>query len=132
VFYRWQKEFFEKGAAAFQGTSRRTIKPEAKPPVISDYGPQFIAWDFRKFIGIAAMTHVRTSHEGRFKLTWITYNTVCVCTAPSARGRRKICSLAEGPKSRRRAIATSSKRADSGTSGVRQGRCLHIGRTRLQ
>ena len=35
--------------------------PEAKPRVISDNGPQFIARDFKEFLRIAQMTHVRTS-----------------------------------------------------------------------
>ena len=35
--------------------------PEARPRVISDNGPQFIARDFKEFIRIAGMTHVRTS-----------------------------------------------------------------------
>ena len=35
--------------------------PEAKPRIISDNGPQFIARDFKEFIRISAMTHVRTS-----------------------------------------------------------------------
>ncbi len=35
--------------------------PEAKPRIISDNGPQFIARDFRKFIRISGMAHVRTS-----------------------------------------------------------------------
>ena len=35
--------------------------PEAKPRIISDNGPQFIARDFRDFIRICGMTHVRTS-----------------------------------------------------------------------
>lgn len=35
--------------------------PEAKPRIISDNGPQFIARDFRDFIRICDMTHVRTS-----------------------------------------------------------------------
>jgi transposase InsO family protein len=35
--------------------------PEAKPRIISDNGPQFIARDFKEFIRIAGMTHVRTS-----------------------------------------------------------------------
>ncbi len=35
--------------------------PEAKPRVISDNGPQFIARDFKEFIRILGMTHVRTS-----------------------------------------------------------------------
>jgi len=35
--------------------------PEAKPRIISDNGPQFIARDFKDFIRIAGMTHVRTA-----------------------------------------------------------------------
>ena len=35
--------------------------PEAKPRIISDNGPQFIARDFQEFIRISGMTHVRTS-----------------------------------------------------------------------
>jgi len=35
--------------------------PEAKPRIISDNGPQFIAKNFKEFIRISGMTHVRTS-----------------------------------------------------------------------
>jgi transposase InsO family protein len=35
--------------------------PEAKTRIISDNGPQFIARDFKEFIRISGMTHVRTS-----------------------------------------------------------------------
>ncbi len=35
--------------------------PRAKPRIISDNGPQFIAKDFKEFIRISGMTHVRTS-----------------------------------------------------------------------
>jgi transposase InsO family protein len=35
--------------------------PEAKPRIISDNGPQFLAKDFKEFIRISGMTHVRTS-----------------------------------------------------------------------
>ena len=35
--------------------------PGVKPRVISDNGPQFIAKDFKEFIRICGMTHVRTS-----------------------------------------------------------------------
>jgi transposase InsO family protein len=35
--------------------------PNAKPRIISDNGPQFIAKDFKEFIRISGMTHVRTS-----------------------------------------------------------------------
>jgi transposase InsO family protein len=35
--------------------------PEATPRIITDNGPQFIAKDFKEFIRISGMTHVRTS-----------------------------------------------------------------------
>ena len=35
--------------------------PEATPRIISDNGPQFIAKDFKEFIRLCGMTHVRTS-----------------------------------------------------------------------
>lgn len=35
--------------------------PEAKPRIITDNGPQFIAKDFKEFIRISGMTHVKTS-----------------------------------------------------------------------
>jgi putative transposase len=35
--------------------------PDAKPRIISDNGPQFIARDFKEFIRISGMTHVRSS-----------------------------------------------------------------------
>ena len=39
----------------------REIFPAARPRIISDNGPQFIARDFKEFIRISGMTHVRTS-----------------------------------------------------------------------
>jgi transposase InsO family protein len=35
--------------------------PEARPRIISDNGPQFIAGEFKTFIRVCGMTHVRTS-----------------------------------------------------------------------
>jgi putative transposase len=35
--------------------------PKATPRIISDNGPQFVAKDFKEFIRICGMTHVRTS-----------------------------------------------------------------------
>lgn len=37
--------------------------PDARPRIISDNGPQFIAKDFKEFIRITGMTHVRTSRN---------------------------------------------------------------------
>ena len=39
----------------------REIFPDARPRVITDNGPQFIARDFHEFIRLAGMTHVKTS-----------------------------------------------------------------------
>ena len=39
----------------------REKHPQAHPRVISDNGPQFMARDFKEFIRISGMTHVRTS-----------------------------------------------------------------------
>ena len=39
----------------------REAYPGAKPRIISDNGPQFIAKDFKEFIRLAGMSHVRTS-----------------------------------------------------------------------
>lgn len=39
----------------------REKTPDARPRIISDNGPQFIARDFKSFIRLAGMTHVRTS-----------------------------------------------------------------------
>lgn len=39
----------------------RETYPDARPRIISDNGPQFIAKDFKEFIRIAGMTHVKTS-----------------------------------------------------------------------
>lgn len=39
----------------------KELFPEAKPRIISDNGPQFVARAFKEFIRISGMTHVRTS-----------------------------------------------------------------------
>ena len=39
----------------------REAYPDARPRIISDNGPQFIAKDFKEFIRICGMTHVKTS-----------------------------------------------------------------------
>jgi transposase InsO family protein len=39
----------------------RELFPDAHPRLISDNGPQFIARDFKEFIRLSGMTHVRTS-----------------------------------------------------------------------
>jgi hypothetical protein len=37
--------------------------PDAKPRIISDNGPQFIARDFKEFVRVTGLTHVRTSRN---------------------------------------------------------------------
>ena len=39
----------------------RELYPNARPRLIFDNGPQFVAKDFKEFIRLAGMTHVRTS-----------------------------------------------------------------------
>jgi transposase InsO family protein len=39
----------------------REKHPDARPRIISDNGPQFVARDFKAFIRLCGMTHVRTS-----------------------------------------------------------------------
>lgn len=39
----------------------REKHPDARPRIISDNGPQFVARDFKTFIRLASMTHVRTA-----------------------------------------------------------------------
>jgi putative transposase len=39
----------------------REMFPDVQPRIISDNGPQFISKDFKEFIRISGMTHVRTS-----------------------------------------------------------------------
>jgi putative transposase len=39
----------------------RELYPHARPRIITDNGPQFVAKDFKEFIRIAGMTHVKTS-----------------------------------------------------------------------
>ena len=57
--------------------------PEAKPRIISDNGPQFIARDFKEFIRISGMTHVRTSpfypqSNGKLERWHKTLKTECI------------------------------------------------------
>jgi transposase InsO family protein len=71
--------------------------PEARPRIISDNGPQFIARDFKEFIRISRMKNLRTSpfypqsngkierwHGRRLIQTDVDITTPCVCTALSA------------------------------------------------
>lgn len=57
--------------------------PGAMPRIISDNGPQFIAKDFKEFIRLAGMTHVRTSpfypqSNGKLERYHKTIKTECI------------------------------------------------------
>ena len=57
--------------------------PGERPRIISDNGPQFIAKDFKEFIRICGMTHVRTSFyypqsNGKMERWYKTLKTGCI------------------------------------------------------
>ncbi|MEO5372551.1 MAG: IS3 family transposase [Magnetococcus sp. DMHC-1] len=57
--------------------------PEARPRIISDNGPQFIAKEFKAFIKLCGMTHVRTSpfypqSNGKLERFHQSYKRECV------------------------------------------------------
>jgi putative transposase len=57
--------------------------PEARPRIISDNGPQFIAKDFKEFIRLSGMTHVRTSpfypqSNGKLERFHKTFKSECI------------------------------------------------------
>jgi len=59
--------------------------PDAKPRIISDNGPQFIAKDFKEFIRISGMTHVKTSpyypqSNGKLERYHRTTKSTCIRT----------------------------------------------------
>jgi len=61
----------------------REIFPDARPRIISDNGPQFIARDFKQFIRICGMTHVKTSpyypqSNGKLERYHKTIKTECI------------------------------------------------------
>jgi len=74
--------------------------PEAKPRIISDNGPQFIAKDFKEFIRLSGMTHVRTSpyypqSNGKLERWHKSLKVECVrpaCPADADEARRLIAS----------------------------------------
>lgn len=60
---------------------------DAKPRIISDNGPQFIARDFKEFIRLMGMTHVRTSPyypQSNGKLERWHGTMKCECIRPAA------------------------------------------------
>ena len=57
--------------------------PDASPRIISDNGPQFIAKDFKEFIRVSGMTHVKTSpyypqSNGKLERYHKTIKTTCI------------------------------------------------------
>ena len=65
--------------------------PEARPRIIADNGPQFIAEDFKEFIRVSGMTHVRTSpyYPNRTEKSNVGTNR----SKESASGRERHCRL---------------------------------------
>jgi putative transposase len=58
----WEiREKMEEGDVETILQRAREAYPDARPRIISDNGPQFIAKDFKEFIRLAGMTHVKTS-----------------------------------------------------------------------
>jgi putative transposase len=61
----------------------RELYPDAKPRIISDNGPQLVSKDFKEFIRISGMSHVRTSPyypqaNGKFERLNRTIKTECI------------------------------------------------------
>jgi hypothetical protein len=76
--------------------------PNARPRIISDNGPHFIAKDFKESIRICGMTHVRTS-------PWYPHTTRAPTQGPRPKGGRHDAALISpcgiGTKSENRGIA---------------------------
>lgn len=60
VHWEIRKSMTEKDVEIILQRAREKF-PDARPRMISDNGPQFISKDFKEFIRISGMTHVRTS-----------------------------------------------------------------------
>lgn len=77
--------------------------PDAHPRIISDNGPQFIARDFKEFIRLAGMTHVRTSpyypqSNGKKERWYQSLKVECIrpaCPADVQEARRLIAAYVE-------------------------------------
>jgi transposase InsO family protein len=77
--------------------------PQARPRIISDNGPQFIARDFKEFIRLSGMTHVRTSpyypqSNGKLERWHKSLKTECIrpaCPADVEQARRLVASYVE-------------------------------------
>lgn len=60
VHWELRESMTEKDVEIIMQRAREKF-PDATPRIISDNGPQFLAKDFKEFIRVAGMTHVRTS-----------------------------------------------------------------------
>lgn len=77
--------------------------PDAKPRIISDNGPQFIARDFKEFIRLAGITHVRTSpyypqSNGKLERWYKSVKVECIrpaCPADAEEARRLVARYVE-------------------------------------
>lgn len=77
--------------------------PEAKPRIISDNGPQFIAHDFKQFIRLVGITHVRTSpyypqSNGKLERWHGSLKRECIrptCPASVEEARRRVAHFVE-------------------------------------
>jgi len=60
VHWEIREQMMEKDVEIIMQRAKEKF-PDARPRIISDNGPQFIAKDFKEFIRISGMTHVRTA-----------------------------------------------------------------------
>src|SRR5579871_1103072 len=58
---RTSRRYWGRARSKGRAVRRTSGTVEARPRIISDNGPQVIAKDFKEFIRISGMTHVRTS-----------------------------------------------------------------------
>lgn len=77
--------------------------PDAKPRIISDNGPQFVARDFKEFVRLMGMTHVRTSpyypqSNGKLERWHKSLKQECIrpaCPANAEEARRQVAAFVE-------------------------------------
>jgi putative transposase len=77
--------------------------PDEHPRIISDNGPQFVARDFKEFIRLAGMTHVRTSpyypqSNGKLERWHKSLKVECIrpaCPADAEEARRLVASYVD-------------------------------------
>ncbi|MBV5319414.1 MAG: IS3 family transposase [Chlorobium phaeobacteroides] len=82
VHWELRKTMTEKDIEIIMQRAREKF-PDAKPRIISDNGPQFIAKDFKAYIRLTGMSHVRTSpyypqSNGKLERYHKTIKTECI------------------------------------------------------